>query len=54
MEKSKNGKVVYLPHVHTHEMQKKLELGCSVLNEVINELEIKRRETSENKPAAAG
>jgi hypothetical protein len=54
VEKSKNGKVVYLPHEHTPEMQKKIEWGCGVLNDVINEFELKRLETADNKSAAAG
>ena len=41
------GKIVYLAHNHTPEMQRKIEVGCSVLNDVINELEIKQIKTGE-------
>lgn len=54
MGKSKQIKVVYLPHVHTQEMQKLLQRGINLINDAINESELKRTATQKKTPVAAG
>ena len=44
MEKSQSGKVVYLPHEDTLKMQELRRRTYGVLNDVINEFELKQRE----------
>lgn len=48
---NKTHKVVYLPHEHTPEMHKRFLRGITLLNDVINELELKRREVGDKKQA---